>query len=210
MKKINFIILVILMFISIACMISFTIIETKEIENISEISTTKIILTEKEEEKTTTKKEETTTEKTINKNEYSEACKVWYYLKNLGYNNYVCAGIMGNIMAECGGQTLNIQPYIYDSTRNYYGICQWSLKCCPSVKDKSLNEQLKYLSSTIENEFNIFGKRYKENFNYKDFISLQDEQEAALAFAKSYEKCSSKYYLIRQKNAKVAYNYFVS
>lgn len=211
MKNIDFIILLILMFVSIACMISFTIIETKEAEQInSEILTTEIATNKNDnttEEKTTTI---TTTKKIINKDKYPEAYKIWHYLKKLGYNDYVCAGIMGNIMAECGGQTLNIQPYIYNSTFEYYGICQWSLKYCPSVKDMTLDEQLKFLSQTIEKEFNIFGTRYKENFKYKDFIGLKNEQDAALAFAKSYERCSSKYYLIRQKNAEIAYNYFVS
>ena len=109
MKNINFIILLILMFVSITCMISFTIIGTKEAEQInSEILTTEIATNKNDnitEEKTTTI---TTTKKIINKDKYPEAYKIWHYLKKLGYNDYVCAGIMGNIMAECGGQTLNI------------------------------------------------------------------------------------------------------
>ena len=56
MKNIDFIILSILIFVSIACMISFTIIETKEAEQInSEILTTEI---------TTNKNDNTTEEKT--------------------------------------------------------------------------------------------------------------------------------------------------
>ena len=39
---------------------------------------------------------------------YSQATQVWNGLKALGLNDYVCAGIMGNIMAEVGGQTLDI------------------------------------------------------------------------------------------------------
>ena len=102
-------VLAILMFVSIVCMISFTIIETKEAEQInSEILTTEITTNKNNnttEEKTTII---TTPKKIINKDEYPEAYKIWHYLKKLGYNDYVCAGIMGNIMAECGGQTLNI------------------------------------------------------------------------------------------------------
>ena len=58
--------------------------------------------------------------------EYPVATTIWYYLKDLGYNDYVCAGILGNIMAEVGGQTLNIQHWL--GGYGYYGMCQWSRK----------------------------------------------------------------------------------
>ena len=45
----------------------------------------------------------------LRKAEYPAATEVWLYLKELGYNDYVCAGIMGNLMAETGGQTLNLE-----------------------------------------------------------------------------------------------------
>jgi guanyl-specific ribonuclease Sa len=51
--------------------------------------------------KTTTKKKVTTKKK--KKEKYPEARKIWNYLKKMGLNNYVAAGIMGNIMAEVGG-----------------------------------------------------------------------------------------------------------
>ena len=36
--------------------------------------------------------------------EYPVATQAWLYMKNeLGFNDTVCAGIMGNMMAECGG-----------------------------------------------------------------------------------------------------------
>ena len=37
----------------------------------------------------------------------------------------------------------------------------------------------------------------------------KDYEQAALAFAKCYERCNSAYYKVRQKNAKIAYDYFV-
>ena len=43
--------------------------------------------------KTSTTKKKAATQK---KEKYPEARKVWNYLKKLGYNNYVAAGIMGN------------------------------------------------------------------------------------------------------------------
>ena len=137
---------------------------------------------------------------------YPTATKIWKYLRKCGYNNYVCAGIMGNIMAECGGQSFAIQATLYD--HGYYGICQWSRRWYPDVQGQDLNYQLKFLSKTIKSEFNNYGSRYYRGFNYKAFCGLQDEQSAALAFAKCYERCSSAYYAIRGTNATKAYKYF--
>ena len=39
-------------------------------------------------------------------NEYPVATEIWMFLKNCGYNDYVAAGILGNMMAEVGGNTL--------------------------------------------------------------------------------------------------------
>ena len=137
---------------------------------------------------------------------YPTATKIWKYLRKCGYNNYVCAGIMGNIMAECGGQSFEIQATLYD--HGYYGICQWSRRWYPDVQGQDLNYQLKFLSKTIKSEFNNYGSRYYRGFNYKAFCGLQDEQSAALAFAKCYERCASAYYAIRGTNATKAYKYF--
>ena len=139
---------------------------------------------------------------------YPVATYVWEYLKGLGYNDYVCAGILGNMMAECGGQTFNLNPNLY-STDGYYGICQWS----PGhydIMDASLEEQCDYLAGNIEYEFNTFGDKYKKDFDYEDFLQLTDAEEAALAFAKSYERCNSKYYKVRLENALKAYEYFAA
>ena len=137
---------------------------------------------------------------------YPTATKIWKYLRKCGYNNYVCAGIMGNIMAECGDQSFEIQAMLYD--HGYYGICQWSRRWYPDVQGQDLNYQLKFLSKTIKSEFNNYGSRYYRGFNYKAFCGLQDEQSAALAFAKCYERCASAYYAIRGTNATKAYKYF--
>ena len=141
------------------------------------------------------------------KREYPYATFIWNYFKDLGYNDYVIAGIMGNLMSEVGGGTLNIK---YWSTGNrYYGMCQWS-KSYSDVWGKSLEEQCAYLAGTIKYEFDVFGSLYRKNFNYEQFLSLTNEKEAAKAFAKCYERCNSAGIARRQRNATVAYNYFVN
>lgn len=138
--------------------------------------------------------------------EYPAATYIWRYMKNLGWNDYVCAGIMGNLMAEVGGQTLNIRYTL--SSNGYYGMCQWKREYS-NIWGAGLESQCDYLRDTIEYEFNTFGFKYKQNFNFNSFLNMTDAQQAALAFAKSYERCASGSYKVRQQNAVKAYNYFV-
>lgn len=141
--------------------------------------------------------------------EYPVATEIWEYLDNKGYNDYVKAGILGNMMTEVGGQTLNIKVNAYNSS-GYYGICQWSLKYNPQMNNTSLITQLDFLTVSMEQEFNNYGKNYKAGFNYSTFITMLDEEEAALAFAKCYERCSSGSYGKRKANAKKALKYYTS
>lgn len=140
---------------------------------------------------------------------YPVAFEIWEYLKSLGFNDYVTAGILGNMMAESGGQTLKIDPYNYDSTNCYYGICQWNKWSHGKLFNSNLKTQLNYLKNTIEREFNVYGHKFKKGFNYESFLELTDEKEAALAFAKVYERCGSGSYNIRQINATKALDYFI-
>lgn len=141
-------------------------------------------------------------------NEYPVAAEIWYFLTDKVCSEVVAAGIIGNIMTEVGGQTLNLNPTIYGG--NYYGICQWSLYYSPQVNGMTLEQQLFHLWDTMPQEFNTFGKNYYQGFNYDAFLKIDNVYDAALAFAKCYERCSSKSYSVRQQNALTAYNYFMS
>ena len=138
--------------------------------------------------------------------EYPAATQIWRYMKAQGWNDYVCAGIMGNIMAEVGGQTLNIRYTL--SSDSYYGMCQWS-RGYSQVWGAGLETQCDFLRDTIKYEFDTYGSKYQKGFNFNSFLNMTDAQQAALAFAKSYERCGSGSYGVRQKNAVKAYNYFV-
>ena len=140
-------------------------------------------------------------------NKYPVASKIWIYLKTLGYNDYVCAGILGNIMAETGGNTFDIQHWLFDN-KVHYGMCQWNIDYYEEVNKADLDKQLEFLKETIKKEFNNFGYIYSEGFKYEHFINMNNYNETALAFAKIYERCSSSSYQIRQQNAKIAFNYF--
>ena len=150
----------------------------------------------------------TNTQAQSNKGEYVYATEIWNYLRyEIGLNKWCAAGILGNMMTECGGQTLNIQPYITNSS-GHYGICQWNLRYFPEVRGKSLHGQLEFLNSTIRWIMNDFGDRYYDGFNYNKFIEITDERIAAEAFAYAYEgspkPCSQR----RLDHATTALNYF--
>lgn len=139
--------------------------------------------------------------------QYPAATQIWRYMKSLGWNDYVCAGIMGNLMAEVGGQTLNIRYTL--SSGSYYGMCQWS-RSYSAVWGAGLETQCNFLRDTIKYEFDTYGFKYQRGFNFDSFLNMTDAQQAALAFAKSYERCGSGSYNVRQSNAVKAYNYFVN
>lgn len=144
------------------------------------------------------------------KREFPNAVHVWEVLQEQGYNDYVCAGIIGNMMAEAGGQTLNIQSDLYSSTGTFYGICQWHISYYSSIRGSSLDEQLQFLLSNIKEEFDTFGFLYQKNFNFDKFLELEDAAATAKAFAQVYERCASSTYNIREKHAITAYTYFTN
>lgn len=142
------------------------------------------------------------------KAKYPRATEAWLYMKELGWSDYVCAGIMGNLMTEVGGQTLNLNYEKYTKP-NYYGICQWNKTYKDCVWGKDFEGQLDFLRDSIEYEIDTYGIAYQKGFNFNSFLASPSEEQAALAFAKTYERCSSKSYKIRQINAAKAYDYFV-
>jgi hypothetical protein len=140
--------------------------------------------------------------------EYYYAANVWKYLRQRNFSHAAACGIIGNMMIETSGGTLDLKPYIYSSSGNYYGLCQWSLKYYSGTKDLPFEHQLDYLLGTMPWEFKTFGWLYEEGFTYENFITLEDPEEAALIFAKVYERCSPVSYDLRKQAALKAYDYF--
>ena len=136
------------------------------------------------------------------------AGEVWAFLKSKGYNDAVTAGILGNMMQECGGGTLDLNPYVYNPTGKYYGLCQWSKAY--GIHGASTLVQLNYLANTLESNFNTYGRLYKSGFTYKDFCNLTSPEEAAKAYLYAYGRGSFGTCGKRQANARTAYNYFVN
>jgi hypothetical protein len=140
--------------------------------------------------------------------EYYYATNVWKFLRQRNFSQAAACGIIGNMMVETSGSTLALKPYIYSPSGNYYGLCQWSKKYYSGAFELPFEYQLDYLLGTISWEFKTFGWLYKEGFTLEDFLNLEDPAEAALAFAKVYERCGPASYGLRQQAAEVAYEYF--
>ena len=124
--------------------------------------------------------------------EYPVATAVWHALIENGFTEEAAAGIIGNMMSECGHQTLTLDYTIYSPSGGYYGLCQWSKKYFPELYGTSLETQINYIL----------------NWVYDDYKSQTDVYAAAIKFAGEYEKCSSASYEQRKKNAMIAYEYF--
>jgi hypothetical protein len=112
------------------------------------------------------------------------------------------------MMIETSGGSLELKPTVYSPDGEYYGLCQWSKEYYPEAHGISFEQQLDFLLETIAWEINTFGKNYKDGFTYKDFLVMTDVEDAALAFAKSYERCRPASYELRQEAALKAYEYF--
>lgn len=134
--------------------------------------------------------------------EYPVACQVWQILRSWGWNEAVSAGIIGNMMTECGGLTLDLEWDLYDDTGMFYGLCMWSLKWASETAGLSIEDQMQYLYDTIEVNMDYFGGDFQE------FLNIADPGYAALYFQWYYEVGLSSE--TRYAGALEAYEYFRS
>lgn len=139
---------------------------------------------------------------------------IWRYLKDLGYSDAVCAGIFGNMMLECGIEevgSFDLKWWMYDSSRCYYGLCQWGKTYFPEVYGMDLEFQMDYLRDTIKEQIDEAGFCYGgDGFGYEEFLQLEDPAEVAVCFAKAYERCASQHVWPRRGFAEQAYAYFTN
>lgn len=108
------------------------------------------------------------------------AAEVWSLLREAGLSEACCAGILGNMAAECGGGTLELLPYTYAS--GYYGLCMWSLYYFPEADGLSVPDQVQLLLDTLESNLRAGGG------SLSDFHACQDARSAARYFSDYYER----------------------
>lgn len=132
------------------------------------------------------------------KKAYPVAAAVWQRLREHGLSEPVAAGIMGNMMSECGGHTLDLDPYIYSG--GFYGLAMWSIHYFPSVDGLGVAAQVDFLVDTLSNIKDGGG-------SVEAFLALTDARAAARYFSDYYERPAS-WSEKRADNAEVAYKYF--
>ena len=141
--------------------------------------------------------------------EYPVATETWIHLTEvMGYSDYVAAGIMGNMMVECGGYTLNLEWDIVNPSSGCYGICQWHPKYHAEVQGANLKSQLSYATISFPQILSRYASSYKANFSYQEFLQMTDVRAIAKAFCLIYERPGG-YNTQRGECAVKAYNYFV-
>lgn len=139
--------------------------------------------------------------------EYPVATIVWIKLHEYGLNDYVIAGIIGNMMVECGGYTLNLDADLYSS--HYYGLCMWNYKSYWEVCDMSAIKQVDFLMGNIEYTIDTYGYLYGSWMNYNSFKEVQSIYEASMVFEYAYEMDDHRATQQRINCSNIAYEYFV-
>lgn len=144
--------------------------------------------------------------------EYLKAAEIWSIMKEFGWSDAACAGILGNIMREVGGGTLSgINETRFNKRGTHFGLCQWSAKYYPDIQPTktwmpSIREQMEFLRLTIR-EYNGHGFAY--GFTEEYLMTAADPAEVAKLFCEGYERPnedSTK----RESYAIIAYNYFTN
>lgn len=131
---------------------------------------------------------------------YPVAAEVWQTLTGAGFSAPVAAGIIGNMMAECGGHTLALVPDLHCG--QYYGLCMWDVGFTPEVDNCDVAGQLAVLLATIRGNIEQAGG------DYEHFLSMTDCKAAARYFDKYYERSAGLATYQRGENAVAALSWF--
>lgn len=148
----------------------------------------------------------------VRASEYPVATQVWLYMKEeFGWSDTVCAGIMGNMMAECGGCWTSDLHWNVSSSSGY-GMIQWLggrkqqlfniYGSSPSIED-----QLNFMKDEL---YGTNGVTKQVTDSQLDKIMNADSPEdCAYAFACYFERCGEGHRWVRRDYARRAYDYFV-
>lgn len=138
----------------------------------------------------------------------SIAQQVWDAMKAKGWSDELCAGIMGNLMAECGGGTLDLNPYCHGDSGTSYGLCQWHIeRKYNMLKFNGKNYNTTTNLPTIEHQIDYL------EYELQDYNILNGDktyQQVAYEFCVKFERPSNRYSKAesRKKLAQIAYQEF--
>lgn len=143
-------------------------------------------------------------------NQYPAATIAWIYMtEELKWSDAVAAGILGNMMAECGGQTLALD---WDSNGSSgYGLIQWIGARRASIKAKygelpTVVEQIEFVKDELYGTNGV--TQQVSNQQRELILNAATPEQCASKFARWFERPASSDYSVRRSNAARAYAYF--
>lgn len=144
--------------------------------------------------------------------EYPVATQAWLYMKNeLGFSDIVCAGIMGNMMAECGGCWTSDLDWDIKSYSGY-GMIQWLSGRKQQLfsiygDNPSVENQLDFMKDELYGTNGV--TKQVTDSQLDKIINAETPEDCAYAFACYYERCGEGHRWVRRDYARRAYEYFV-
>ena len=143
--------------------------------------------------------------------EYSTATEVWVCMKAQGWSDTVCAGIMGNLMAETGG-TGSLYLDWDSNGSNGYGLVQWIGGRRNTIKNKygtypTIQEQVQFIHDELYGTNGV--RRQVTDSQFDAIMNAETPEECAYAFACYYERCADFARSMRRGFARKAYEYYV-
>ena len=148
----------------------------------------------------------------VRASEYPVATQVWLYMKEeFGWSDTVCAGIMGNMMAECGGCWTSDLHWNVSSSSGY-GMIQWLggrkqqlfniYGSSPSIED-----QLNFMKDELYGTNGV--TKQVTDSQLDQIMNADSPEDCAYAFACYFERCGEGNRWVRRDYARRAYDYFV-
>lgn len=145
--------------------------------------------------------------------EYPVATQAWLYMKNeLGFSNIVCAGIIGNMMAECGGCWTSDLDWNASSSSGY-GMIQWLGSRKQQLfsiygSNPSVENQLDFIKDELYGTNGV--TKQVTDSQLDKIMNAETPEDCAYTFACYYERCGEDHRWVRRDYARRAYEYFVS
>ena len=145
--------------------------------------------------------------------EFPNATKAYLYMKNeFGWSDTVCSGIMGNLMAECGGCWTSDLNYSINSSGGF-GMIQWiggRRQQLFSIygSNPSIESQLEFMRNELYGTNGVTRQVTASQLN--EIMNASSPEECAYAFASYFERCATQHRAPRRGYARTAYEYFAN
>ena len=156
-----------------------------------------------------------TTTTTTRPEKYPEAREIWDTMISWGWSAETCAGIIGNMMAEVGGGTLDLSRWNSNGGCGY-GLIQWTSGRRADIKNRygsypTIQEQLIFMKDEMFGTNNTTKQISDEVLHQVLNVNgNQTPESIAFTFATHFERCAKQYRARRRGYARIAYDYFTN